>query len=137
MIQIEDIEEIPRLMWNETSGKEFGKMPYESHKALVELSDVVKLLRSNGKPLIVAGLFRRSFLSVPYLWTLITEEFRNAPPSMIRAVVRVVDRFAPMCETLVERDNVKAERLAKAFGFRATDGVTVVGDTYYRLYRRG
>lgn len=137
MIQIEDVREIPRLLWNETSSKEFALMPYESHQLLLDFSSPIKMLRNEGKPLLVAGLFRKSFLSTPYLWALLTDEFRNAPPSILRGVARVIEALAPRCETLIEQGNKRAERLARAFKFSPTEGVMLMGDQYYRLYRRG
>lgn len=137
MIRIEDIEEIPRYAWLETSSKEFAMMPYESHRVLMDMSSPVKLITKNDRPLLIAGLFRRSFFSIPYLWTLLTTEFKYAPPSTIRAVVKILNKYAPQCETLVELGNARAERLAKTFGFEPMDGVTLVSDIEYRLYRRG
>lgn len=137
MIQSEDIKRIPRFMWSETSAKEFAMMPFEAHEALVNLSDPVKMITKEGKPLLVAGLFRRSFFSTPYLWVLLTNEFRNATPATLRAIIRITNKFAPKVETLVERDNARAERLAKTFGFTPTDGMILVSDREYQMYRRG
>jgi hypothetical protein len=137
MIRIEDIEEIPRLLWNETSSKEFSHVPYESRRGLLDLSTPVKLISGDDTPLLVAGLFRRSFFAVPYLWVLLTEDFKTASPAVLRALVRAVGTLAPQAETLVEIGNARAERLAKLFAFEPTAGTALIGDLEYRLYRRG
>lgn len=137
MIQTEDIKHIPRFLWNETSAKEFAMMPFEAHEALVNLSHPVKIISKDGEPLLVAGLFRRSFFSIPYLWVLLTEDFRRATPATLRAVIRITNKFAPRCETLVECGNTRAERLARAFNFTPTSGIVLVSDREYQMYRRG
>lgn len=137
MIRTEDVKEIPKYLWNETSSKEFALMPYEAHQALLDLSSPIKIIYDNEHPLLVAGLYRRSFLSTPYLWVLITARFRHAKPSALRAIVAVANEFAPRCETLVEQDNRAAERLARAFNFEPTDGTILMGNLEYRMYRRG
>lgn len=137
MILIEDTLEIPEALWNETSSKEFAMMPLEAHKALLDLSEPIKRISLNGKLLVIAGLYRRSFFSLPYLWVLLTKDFRSATPAILRGVIRTANTFAPQCETLVEQDNERAERLAGLFGFQLTSGVFFVGETVYRMYRRG
>lgn len=137
MIQIEDVKELPQLTWTETSGKEFMLMPSDSSRKLVQSSFPVKLISADERPLLVAGLFHKNYLSIPYLWTLITAEFKNASPATVRAVVRLTDAWAPRCETLVEYGNKKAERLAKVFGFSPVDGVMLMNNQEYRLHRRG
>ena len=137
MIQIEDTKEIPEYLWTPTSSKEFLLMPPEVHAELVAKSNPVKIISNDDQPLVVAGLFRSSFLAIPYLWVLVTLEFRDAKPGVVRAIVRVTDHFAPRCETLVEDGNEGAERLARIFKFRPTLSTVVLGEQTYTLYRRG
>jgi len=137
MIQIEDTKEIPEYLWTSTSSKEYALMPREAHEELIQKSNPVKVISFRGRPLVVAGLFRSSLLSIPYLWVLVTQEFRDAKPGVVRAIVRVTDTLAPRCETLVEDGNEGAERLARVFKFRPTVSTLALGDQTYTLYRRG
>lgn len=137
MIRIEDTQEIPEYLWTATSSKEFMLMPREAHVELVRKSNPIKVISNDEHPLVVAGLFRPSFLALPYLWVLVTQQFRDAKPGVVRAIVRITDHFAPRCETLVEDGNEGAERLARLFKFRPTLSTLVLGEQTYTLYRRG
>jgi hypothetical protein len=137
MIRIEDTHVIPTYLWNEISSKEFAMMPYEAHQALLALSNPVKVVYEDEEPLLVAGIYWRSFVSIPYLWVLITAKFRRVRPSTLRVLRAFADIHAPNCETLIEEASPQAVRLALAFSFKPTDSVVLYGDTSYRMYRRG
>jgi hypothetical protein len=137
MIQIEDTQTIPDFIWAETSKKEFGLMPRSAQQLMLSKSSPIKIAKYDGEPLAVAGLYYQSFVSVPYLWVLLTDRFASSRISVLRNLIKLVILYAAKCETLIEAGNVKAERLAKVFGFTPTETTMILGSDKYIMYRRG
>jgi len=136
MIRIEETKDIPELMWLETSSKEFRMMPQGARKELIRLSDTVKIIYDGDKPLLVGGIYYRTFLSTPYFWALLSKELYGAKPSVLRSLVLLAEELIPWAETMVEEKNEDAFRLARLFKFQPRDNLVLVGNRLYRIYRR-
>lgn len=135
MIHSEDGE--VAAQWNETSSKEFQIAGPVVYRQMIDSSYMVKSFFKDGSPFMMAGLIRPSLTEVPYLWTLLTSVWQDLTPSEVRLVVKMANAWAPRCQTFVEQGNVKAERLARVFGFKSVGSTMVVGTSVYVLYRRG
>lgn len=135
MIQSEAITELPNIPWGDNSSKEFQLVPVEKQRELITASWPVRYYHDDETPLLIAGLFRPTLLSLPYLWVLLAEQFTFAKPSQLRAIRQELSDVSP-CETLIEFGNEKAVRLAKMMGLKETDRGVCINGLQFQVYRR-
>lgn len=137
MIRLEPIKEIPKLRWTRFSAFEFDHQDDRARQRLVAGSSVIRLIFEDKVPIMIAGLYRASLVSTPFLWTLITKDFKNLSIRNLRNLIHQVSVYTPHCETLVADNNKDAKRLARLFKFRPTIHLVDHEGTPYRLWERG
>jgi hypothetical protein len=136
MIQIEEVSTLPELSWLPTSEGEFSTYTPELREALVRRSSPIMLIREDDEPLLVAGIYKTTFLSQPWLWVLFTPWLLLAKPSTFKSLRRLVKTYAAGAHTFVETPHEGAERCAAFFGFQPTSASTSFGEKSYTIYRR-
>lgn len=133
---IKEVREIPPLNYTEYASFEFGLMDKSAREHLVRFSKHIRQIDYNGKPVLVAGLFKSTLMSPYYLWVLITEELRAVPPSGYRTLIHQLGVYPGTKETFINEEHDGTERLARLFGFIPTNFTMPLGSLTLRLYRR-
>lgn len=136
MIRSEDAKEIPEFLLTETSSFERLSVPAQYHHLLINLSYPSKIFFEGDKTVMVAGLYRKSFLSVPHFWALISPELRNAKLSTFKALKDYGALWLKGSETYVNSEDERAVRLAAFFEFQPTGKQFLFAEHIYDVYRR-
>lgn len=125
MILIDEVTEIPQLLWTEHSSLEFSTANVMS---IQEASQLIWLIKAETV-LAVAGLIYGSFSSPPWLWFLTTQELKALH---VRQLQPLVKKLAPGTLTAVKNDFTMGHKFAKLFEFAPTELV----EQDYRIYRK-
>lgn len=136
MIRIEDTSVIPEMELTEYSCRERAIVTPEFCEELVSKSLVVKLVSNKSGPLMVAGLYHPTLVSMPHFWALLTPNFSSIKQDDLKTLVRWLNKVPMVMETLIEVGNKKAARLARLFNFEPTTSFVLIGNTQMQLYRR-
>lgn len=136
MIRTEPINYIPNFQWTEYSAFEFRTYSEAARKELIRGSRQIRIVYEDRKPLLIAGLFRGSLVAIPYLWTLLTEDFRTLRVSHFRSLIHELGQYSPIMETLIDPSNHSALRLAMLFKFRPTSTKVEVEGRLCYMFRR-
>lgn len=136
MILIEDAREIPEFMLTNVSKFERVAVPETHWRPLLNQSYDVKIVLEDDRTLLIAGLWRGSFLGQPHFWALIGEAFASARPSSLRNLRRYAETFPSGVQTYINVGQPNTLRLAEFFGFRPLAKQFTFEDQTYEVYGR-